>query len=212
MQLPSKWGKSSWQNWGSQFCWLTVPESKWGHAAKTTNCYTRVKYVTKQQFNQGHGSFSAVVTAPFNKCNLFLLSRIVTEEFQHTRRRLTETNSGNFWVNERMFMKVNHQLQQLALYLLCVSFCIHRELYFQKEFLVRFLYRPVCIRRLNYQWTMKVKNHNALGGRRLASKTSEGICDEEQRIIFFYPGIIKHENNCRVCFGAFWKLFPLNIV
>lgn len=53
-----------------------------------------------------------------------------------------------------------------------------------KEFLIRFFHWPVCIRRLNYQWTVKVKTiMPSMCVSRFQRKTSEGLCDEELWII-----------------------------
>lgn len=72
---------------------------------------------------------------PFFSFNKWNIHNKNSEKLQHAQRSLTKTNSGNFQVNQRVFMKVNHQLQQLAFYLLCVWFWIQRELYFQRSFL-----------------------------------------------------------------------------
>lgn len=126
------------------------------------SCYQNYKMLHQSEIwdwktvqpKKGH-FFLADIKILFNKWNRH--NKICySEKFQHVQKK---SHLDKQWeVNQRMFMKVNHQLQQLAFYLLCVSVILYsKRNVLSKEFLVRLLYWPLCIRRLNYQWTMKVK-------------------------------------------------------
>lgn len=169
MQLQSKWGNSSWQNWDRQFRWLTVPETKWGHAAKTTKCYTRVKCVIKRQFSQGQSPFYCSTSE--TRQNL-LLREVCS-------RMYIERKPPDKWkgVYESESSVATIRFPSPICDFVFIRNCAFKGASCQISLLAN-LHKTTQLS-VNHEG----KNHNALSGRQQASKRSREIRDEEQWII-----------------------------